>query len=120
MSSNGASWRNRSVSSTPSSGERPVFSQGPFRGRFYQRGRGSTFGGHPSVPRIPGKNILGGLYPSTIQTFEKPADVPGSDDVVIDDVQYITSYSWMDVNEPTILVPGAPQLPPVIAHYQLT
>ena len=87
-----------------------MFSQGPFRGRFYGRGRGSPHRSHPSVPRIPGKNILEGLYPSTIHSFEKPVDVPGSDDIVIDDVKYIASYSWVESTEPTILVPGAQHL----------
>ncbi|GJE92535.1 hypothetical protein PsYK624_086890 [Phanerochaete sordida] len=104
------SWRARPPSSTSPANERTSLSDGPFRGRYYYRGRGAPTRGRPSVPRIPGKNILQGLYPSTIQAIEKPSDVPGSDDIVIDDVQYVGSYSWTESQEPTILVPGSPRL----------
>ncbi|GJE92536.1 hypothetical protein PsYK624_086910 [Phanerochaete sordida] len=106
-------WRTRPPSSmSESASERTssTLSDGPFRGRYYYKGRGSSTQGRPSVARTPGASILQGLYPSTIQTIEKPSDVPGSDDVVIDDVQYVVSYSWAESDEPMILVPGSPRL----------
>lgn len=48
---------------------------------------------------------MDGLKTEPIHTFEK-IDDPDGPDVNIEDVQQHASYSWLDIKEPTIAVPG--------------
>lgn len=48
---------------------------------------------------------MDGLKTEPIHTFEK-IDDPDGPDVSIEDVQQHASYSWLDIKEPTIAVPG--------------
>lgn len=57
----------------------------------------------------PDRDIFEGLQPTPVQAFERiPADL-ADDDVNIQDLEYVGSYSWTGCDTPTVIVPGAPR-----------
>lgn len=74
------------------------------RGGFSQGGT-SLFRSRLSGDGPPGRDILEGLVEEPLKVFH-PGDAPAMGNIVLDDVQYLASYSWIESKEPTMLVPG--------------
>ncbi|PCH40480.1 hypothetical protein WOLCODRAFT_117364 [Wolfiporia cocos MD-104 SS10] len=64
---------------------------------------------HYFPPTRANRDILSGLRPGPVQTFDKPEIVDGPD-VVITDLKYIGSYNWTNHATPTMIVPGSPPI----------
>ena len=69
------------------------------------RGRASPFRSRPSRTNIPGRDILEGLVPMPQKTIYRDHYIHSSD-IVLEDLQYLGSYNWLEADEPSIVVPG--------------
>lgn len=47
-----------------------------------------------------------------IETVPVPPHPSAPEVIPIENVQYVTSYNWVDTPQPTIVVPGVPRLLP--------
>jgi hypothetical protein len=54
----------------------------------------------------PDREVLLGLHPQPVRTIDKPRAPHGDERIIIKDLQYLGSYSWMDSTPATIIVPG--------------
>ena len=49
---------------------------------------------------------MDGLSTENEYTIPKPETISDELDIEISDVEYVTSYTWLDTSKPTIAVPG--------------
>jgi hypothetical protein len=49
---------------------------------------------------------MDGLHPTPVKTLQRQARDPEDEDVKIENVEYIGSYSWTGCENPTVIVPG--------------
>ncbi|KAF5340780.1 hypothetical protein D9611_007520 [Ephemerocybe angulata] len=85
-----------------------------FRG--YRGGRGR---GRPSsyVPRKdpaaetlpPDRDLYEGLHSTPLKSLQAEVADPADEDIRIEGLEYIGSYSWTACETPTVIVPGAPR-----------
>jgi hypothetical protein len=76
--------------------------------QYPRRGRGSV--GFPAssnnISLPPDRDIMQGLFQTSLQTVSKPAADSADKQVEISNLQYVGSYNWTDSTSPTIIVPG--------------
>lgn len=79
------------------------------------RGRGSRGGSSRGAGRSPGsmsqkpkkREFFDGVEDSTaLETLDKPTEDVTEEDIEITDLSYVGSYSWVERDKPTIIVPG--------------
>ncbi|KAH9973930.1 hypothetical protein BJV74DRAFT_782643 [Russula compacta] len=67
------------------------------------RGGGTTHNFPPEADLKPGLDTS-----RIIETITHPGHSSVPEDIPIENVQYVTSYNWVDKEKPTIVVPGSP------------
>ncbi|KAI0070366.1 hypothetical protein K474DRAFT_818550 [Panus rudis PR-1116 ss-1] len=88
-------------------GNRDLSLNSQFRGGGY-RGRSTPGVETDPVTLPPDRDILDGILSHTVKVLDKPRVVSG-EKVAIRELEYISSYNWVDAKEPTIIVPGSPR-----------
>lgn len=83
------------------------------------RGRGGV-GPATSLSFPVDADIKKGLDTSkAIETIPPPSLPSGVEDIPIENVQYVSSYNWVDKEQPTIVVPGAAS-PPLLPSRKIS
>jgi hypothetical protein len=91
------------------------------RGGWERGGRGRGFGRSPTSASFPPEaDMKKGLDASkVIETIPTPPRPISLEEVPIENVQYVSSYNWVDAEQRTIVAPGTSSPPPIlkdIAH----
>jgi len=98
-------------------GGRPIVDHGNrhyvVRGGWEGRGRGRGAGSSPTSANFPPEvNIKQGLDASkVIETIPAPPRPFALEEVPIENVQYVSSYNWVDAEQRAIVAPGTSALP---------
>lgn len=69
------------------------------------RGRGGYFSQRTSGP--PDRTLMEGLHAEPVAIVERPANIT-DDEIAIEELEYLSSYSWVSAKKPTVVIPGSP------------